>query len=168
MKRPTAKTRPLLAGLLIALAPFSTAMAQGQAPCWFTPEQINQALGTRFGKGEPEAATSAGHGCYYRAADKSYLFVNTVRLDGAPPAMMRKLLGGGGKAVPIAGDPDNATTLETRADVPPFPDLAYERKGYLVLLSLPGMVPATTPRAQALRESRQWAEKMASKLPRVP
>jgi hypothetical protein len=30
------------------------------------------------------------------------------------------------------------------------------------------MVPATTPRAQALRESRQWAEKMASKLPRVP
>lgn len=159
---------PLLWALLLSLAPVGSALAQAKAPCWFTPEQINQALGTRFGKGEPEAATSAGHGCYYRAADKSYLFVNTVQLKGAPAAMMRKMLGGGGNALPIAGDPDNATTLETRADVPPFPDLAYERKGHLVILSLPSMVPSSTPRAQALRESRQWAEKMAAKLPRFP
>jgi hypothetical protein len=156
MNRFMHPARPLLWALLLSLAPVGSALAQAKAPCWFTPEQINQALGTRFGKGEPEAATSAGHGCYYRAADKSYLFVNTVQLKGAPAAMMRKMLGGGGNALPIAGDPDNATTL------------AYERKGHLVILSLPSMVPSSTPRAQALRESRQWAEKMAAKLPRFP
>ncbi len=40
---------------------------------------------------------------------------------------------------PVAGDPDKAVHLVPKAGVSPFPSLSYERKGWLVNITVTGV-----------------------------
>ena len=150
--------------LLALLALYGTqhAAAQTNPPqCPFDAGQLSAQLGRSFKAGVPENAM-IGKGCRYDAEGKGNvkLWVDAGPNPAPSAEMWRKMAnppGTGWKAV--ANDPDKAVHTIPKADVSPFPSLSYERKGWLVSITVSGI--------DNRAEIDAWNAKLV-KLPRIP
>lgn len=108
--------------------------------CPLSIEQVSRHFGHTFKTATPEAGL-LGRGCVYASAERSG---PKLWLDMGPNPfptleMYRKLSAPPGTTWrPVPGDPDRAVHTVPRADVPPFPSLSYERKGWIVSLTVTG------------------------------
>ncbi|MFO1250445.1 MAG: hypothetical protein U1E77_04720 [Inhella sp.] len=147
--------------------------AQAAPPaCALKPADLSRVLGVSFSEGKPEDAGGMGTGCTYKASGGSMKAGTEVSLflhitsAGGPPDMMRKMMNPGKtRFQSVAGDPDRAVIVQHAPDVPTFPDVSYDRGGYLIGLRLSGTFYKDLAQRQSAKA--EWDAKLL-KLPRLP
>ena len=126
------------------------------AACPFTPEALKAAFGVAFEAGVPQPGI--GTGCQYKtrggsARDRTDFSVGVYINSSLPEPQRKMFLAAGSKheLVPVAGDADMAVVVRHRGDVPAFPQVAYVRGGYDVMLQLSGIGHEPDEKARAAR-----------------
>jgi hypothetical protein len=124
---------------IAALVPlFALAQPPAAAPCPFSPEELTAKLGRQFKAGAEERGI-VGKACTYTAGGVK-LWVDAGPNPAPSVEMYRKMSNPPGTTwKPVAGDPDKAVHVVPKADVSPFPSLSYERKGWLVNITVTGI-----------------------------
>jgi len=129
-----------LAILILGSAP--NVGAQTTAPqCPFDAGYLSAQLGRTFKAGAPENAM-IGKGCRYDAdgKDNVKLWIDAGPNPAPSAEMWRKMANPPGTTwKAVANDPDKAVHTIPKPDVPPFPSLSYERKGWLVNITVTGI-----------------------------
>lgn len=125
-----------------AIAAFIPLLASAQAPtaaqCPFSPDELSSKLGRPFKAGVPERGI-VGKACTYAAGDVK-LWIDAGPNPAPSAEMYRKMSNPPGTTwKPVAGDPDKAVHTVAKSDVSPFPSLSYERKGWLVNITVTGV-----------------------------
>jgi hypothetical protein len=122
-----------------ALAPqLAAAQTPAVAPCPFSAEELTAQLGRQFKAGVEERGI-LGKACTYTAGDVK-LWIDAGPNPAPSAEMYRKMSSPPGTTwKPVAGDPDKAVHTVPRSDVSPFPSLSYERKGWLVEITVTGI-----------------------------
>ncbi len=125
-----------IAGAFLAATAFAQSGSIEQCP--FSADYLSAQLGQKFQAGVPEKGM-LGKGCRYDGqAVKLWI---DAGVNPAPTAeAWRKMSNPPGttwKSMP--NDPDKAVHTVAKADVSPFPSLSYERKGYLVSITMTGV-----------------------------
>lgn len=145
--------------VIAVLAPqFATAQTPAVAPCPFSPEELTAKLGRQFKAGVEERGI-LGKACTYAAANVK-LWVDAGPNPAPSAEMYRKMSNPPGTTwKPVAGDPDKAVHTVPRSGVSPFPSLSYERKGWLVNITVTGI--------NGKAEIEAWNAKLAQ-LKRIP
>lgn len=123
---------------LLMASSMSSAQPAQSSLCPFAADYLSKHFGMAFKPGIAEPGI-VGKACTYSASGVK------IWIDAGPnPApsadMYRKMSNPPGttfSAVP--GDPDEAVLIHTKGDVPPFPALSYERKGWLVNITVTGV-----------------------------
>lgn len=122
----------VMSGALVLLqAPAAHAASAPQCP--FTPDELKSALGETFAPGVPMQGV-IGKACEYRGKD------HTLGIDAGPMPMpsadmWRKISSPPGtKWAAVPGDPDKAYYMVKVPNGSLYPNLMYERKGWLVNL----------------------------------
>ena len=144
--------------VLLVITSTSASFAQSTPQCPFAPESLSKQFGLDFKPGVPEQGI-LGKACTYQSKTAK------IWIDAGPnPApnveMYRKMSNPSGTTwKAVAGDPDKAVHTVPKAGVDPFPSLSYERKGWLVNITVTGV------NGKANIES--WNAKLA-KLQRIP
>lgn len=106
--------------------------------CPFAAEYLSAQLGETFKQGVPETGM-IGKGCRYDGA-KVKLWVDAGPNPMPSAEMWRKVANPPGTTwKAVAGDPDKAMHAIPKADVSPYPSLSYERKGWLVSITVTGV-----------------------------
>lgn len=129
--------RNTIAALLLITSASAT-FAQSTPPCPFAPERLTKHFGQDFKPGVPERGI-LGKACTYQSKTAK------IWIDAGPnPApdvqMYRKMTHPPGTTwKTVAGDPDKAVHTVPKAGVDPFPSLSYERKGWLVNITVTGV-----------------------------
>lgn len=144
---------------LVALA--QTALAA----CPYTPDQMGQVLGGRFGPGQEEPSLGSGSSCKYSARNPDLSVWVIVLKPGPDQDMMRTMTAGGPKArfEAIAGASDGAARVRGADDS--LVDISYKRAGHVVFLR--GMVPHEPDSKKREAAASDLAQKLL-KLPRLP
>lgn len=129
--------------LLTALSLPAAALAQSPAPCPFSPAELKAQLGLDFQAGVPESGI-VGKACTYKAKDLK-LWIDAGPLPVPTAAQWRKMSTAPGASwKPVAGDPDKAVTESPAPGILRYPSVSYERKAWLVNLTLTGVQDAAT------------------------
>lgn len=143
---------------LVLMSLPALAAAQTPSPCPFAPADLTTRLGVTFTAGKPESGI-LGKGCRYDAG------AITLWVDAGPnPAptaeQYRKMSNPPRTAwTPVPNDADKAVHSTPPSDVSPFPNLSYERKGWLVNLRVTGVSGKAT--------IDTWNSRLVA-LPRLP
>lgn len=117
---------------------FAFAQAPAVAPCPFSPEELTAKLGRQFKAGAEERGI-VGKACAYTAGGVR-LWVDAGPNPAPSAEMYRKMSNPPGTTwKPVAGDADKAVHMVPKAGVSPFPSLSYERKGWLVNITVTGV-----------------------------
>jgi hypothetical protein len=160
--------------LLLAFGTTGAALAQSKPPtCPLSPDALKKVFGVGFGAGKAEPGISGGTGCIYVSQGGSQknntdLSVS-VFIDppmGAPDMHRKMTMGPMHQFLPVAGDADKAVTVKHGGSVSPFPQVSYERGGYIVKLHLTGLAFEADAKARDAR-LEQMNRKLLQ-LPRVP
>ncbi|MEY4766450.1 MAG: hypothetical protein RI907_3123 [Pseudomonadota bacterium] len=149
---------PRLAAATLAMGLATSAQAVDASKCPIPVDALSQQLGQKLTV-VFQGRALIGQGCEYQSADRSF----KIAVDGGPnPApsadAWRKMSNPPGttwRAVP--NDPDKAVIKATGPNGPAEPKLSYERKGWLVELTV--VAPESS--------YAQWRDKLV-KLPRIP
>ena len=171
MHRFKPKTRSR-AALLLAAALAAPLVAHAAPPaCPFAPEALKTAFGVAFDAGVPQPGI--GTGCQYKtrggsSKDRTDFSVGVYINSSLPEPQRKMFLAAGSKheLVPVAGDADKAVVVRHRGDVTGFPQIAYVRGGYDVMLQLSGSGYEPDEKLRATR-SDQFNQTLL-KLPRLP
>lgn len=135
----TRRMRQMLLPLsLAAICPVALAQSAQAPQCPFTAEDLSSKLGRPFKPGVPEQGI-VGKACAY-AADGVKLWIDAGPNPAPSAEMFRKMSNPPGtswRAVP--NDPDKAVHTIPKADISAFSSLSYERKGWLVNITLTGV-----------------------------
>jgi hypothetical protein len=147
---------------LVSIAAFIPLLAFAQVPvtdaCPFSPKELTANLGHQFKAGVPEQGI-LGKACTYEAGSVK-LWIDAGPNPAPTAEMYRKMSNPLGTTwKPVAGDPDKAVHTVPKSDVSPFPSLSYERKGWLVNITVTGI--------NSEAEIEAWNAKLAQ-LKRVP
>lgn len=149
-------------------------MAQAAPPtCPLSPDALKKVFGVGFGAGTAEPGIAGGSGCKYNAQGGSKKNNTDVSVSifveppmGTPEMHRKMTMGPGHQYLPVAGDADKAVTVKHGGSVSPFPNISYERGGYIVKLHLTGLDYDDDAKA---REARiEQMNKKLLQLPRVP
>lgn len=124
---------------IAALVPlFAFAQTPTVASCPFSPEELTAKLGRQFKAGMAEQGI-VGKACTYSAGNVK-LWIDAGPNPAPSAEMYRKMSNPSGTTwKPVAGDPDKAVHSFPKSDVSPFPSLSYERKGWLVNITVTGI-----------------------------
>ncbi|MBS1144911.1 MAG: hypothetical protein H6R14_2317 [Proteobacteria bacterium] len=126
--------------LLSSLLAAASAHAQNAKPpaCPFEPAYLSAQLGETFQAGVPERAM-IGMGCKYKGKNADFWI--DAGPNPAPSAEMWQKMASppGTTFTPVANDPDKAVHVNAAPSVSPFPSLFYERKGWLVSITVTGV-----------------------------
>jgi hypothetical protein len=173
MTRPPSAPSLWRTGLLAALCA-APLFAQAAPPtCPLSPDALKKVFGVAFGAGTSEPGIGGGSGCKYNAQGGSKKNNTDVSVSifveppmGTPEMHRKMTMGPMHQFVPVAGDADKAVTVKHGGSVPPFPNVSYERGGYIVKLHLTGLDYLDDAKA---REARiEQMNKKLLQLPRVP
>lgn len=165
---------PLMRTGLLAALLAAPLLAQAAPPaCPLSPDALKKVFGVTFGAGTPEPGMTGGSGCKYtsQGGNKKNNTDLSVSIFVEPPMgtpeMHRKMtMGPGHQFLPVSGDADKAVTVKHGGSVPPFPDVSYERGGYIVKLHLTGLDYLDDAKARDARIDEM--NKKLLQLPRVP
>ena len=162
--------RASLLGALLAVPVF----AQAAPPaCPLSPDALKKVFGVGFGAGTAEPGIGGGSGCKYTSQGGSKKNNTDVSVSifveppmGTPEMHRKMTMGPGHQYLAVAGDADKAVTVKHGGSVSPFPNVSYERGGYIVKLHLTGLDYLDDAKA---REARiEQMNKKLLQLPRVP
>lgn len=168
----TTVSLPRRIGLLALLA--APLLAQAAPPaCPLSPDALKKVFGVGFGAGTSEPGIAGGTGCKYTSQGGTKKNNTDVSVSifveppmGTPEAHRKLTMGPKHQFLPVAGDPDKAVTVKHGGSVPPFPDVSYERGGYIVKLHLTGLDHDDDAKAREARIDQM--NKKLLQLPRVP
>lgn len=136
--KPSANMKHTLTAIAAWVPLFAFAQAPAVAPCPFSPEELTAKLGRQFKAGAEERGI-VGKACTYTAGGVKF-WVDAGPNPAPSAEMYRKMSNPPGTTwKPVAGDPDKAVHLVPKAGVSPFPSLSYERKGWLVNITVTGV-----------------------------
>jgi hypothetical protein len=173
MTRPLTAPSLLRASLLGALLAVPVFAQAAPPACPLSPDALKKVFGVGFGAGTAEPGIAGGSGCKYNAqggAKKNNTDVSVSIFVEPPmgtPEMHRKMtMGPGHQYLAVAGDADKAVTVKHGGSVSPFPNVSYERGGYIVKLHLTGLDYLDDPKARDARIEQM--NKKLLQLPRVP
>lgn len=149
-------------------------LAQAAPPtCPLSPDALKKVFGVGFGAGTSEPGIAGGTGCKYTSQGGSKKNNTDVSVSifveppmGTPEAHRKLTMGPMHQFLPVAGDADKAVTVKHGGSVPPFPDVSYERGGYIVKLHLTGLDYLDDAKARDARIEQM--NKKLLQLPRVP
>lgn len=150
----------VVSGLILGFLAVSSAEAQSAtaSPCPFTPDYLSAQLGETFEPGVQQQGL-IGMGCKYKGKNAD-LWIDAGQNPAPSAEMWLKMSNPPGTTfTQVDNDPDKALHIYPVAGVSPFPSLFYERKGWLVSISITGVSD---------KESVElWNEKLV-KLKRIP
>ncbi|WP_374334264.1 hypothetical protein [Leeia sp.] len=151
------RTLPMTALLISSLVALSTAHAASAPVCPFSADELKAQLGQTFAAGTPGEGI-IGKGCVYKGKDLK-LLVDAGPLPAPTAEQWRKMsTPPGTQWKAAAGDPNKALHEIPPAGVSPFPNISYERSGWLVNVRVLGVAPAAVA---------DWNKKLL-KLRRIP